>query len=163
MRVTAEATRKLFIMRHGEAAFESIAKRYAEVGGDYSQVDLSSVSAWRDFAETVNIVPSSDVLKRAFLWCARHREPLAEIVRPTVPDSLEKFEDLRVLRQMFELYPHFIANSQSGFRCAACFDAASQFLDDLAKQPSKQTLRQLVARAESSKTQSDLTGNEASA
>ncbi len=150
MRVTAESTRKLFIMRHGEAAFESIAKRYAEVGEDYSQVDLSSVPAWRDFIVTLKFVPSSEVLMRAFVWCTRHRERLSRIDQPTVPASLERFEDPRVLRQLFEVFPYFIANSQNGYRCEGCFIGASQMLDELAKQPSRGRLQQLIAQVEHS-------------
>ncbi len=148
MRVTAESTRKNFILRHGESAFELVAKRYAEVGGDCSLVDLSKVKSWEEFAVTLKLVPSSEVLMRAFLWCTRHREALKEINRPTVPVSLERFDDPEVLRELFELFPYFIANSQNGYRCESCFDEASQFLDNLAVQPTKNKLQVMVAKAQ---------------
>ena len=66
MRVTPEAIRKLFTLRHGERAFEAIAKRYSEVSGDSSRVDLSTIPEWREFATTIRTVPNGDVLKRAF-------------------------------------------------------------------------------------------------
>ena len=66
MRTTPEAIRKLFTLRHGERAFESIAKRYAEVEGDGASVDLSTIPEWRDFAFTIRTVPNGDVLRRAF-------------------------------------------------------------------------------------------------
>lgn len=148
MRATPESIRKLFILRFGEAAFESIAKRFAEVAGDSSLVDLSSVGVWREFATAIKFVPSSDILRRAFLWCARHREPLANINRPAVPADLEKLEDLEMLRELFDLYPHFIANSEKGFRCAGCFDSAARFVEDLAKTPTLEHLRKLLSIAE---------------
>jgi hypothetical protein len=150
MRATPEAIRKLFTLRHGERAFESIAKRYAEVAGDSSLVDLSTIPEWRDFAITIRMVPNGDVLRRAFLWCARHREPLVDLNRPTVPTALEKLEDPAILRQLFELFPFFIANSPNGFRCAQCFDAADRFTDLMAKSPNHSELQYLLARAESS-------------
>lgn len=151
MRATPESIRKLFIHRFGEAAFESIAKRYAEVAGDSSLVDLSSVTVWREFATAIKFVPSSDVLKRAFLWCTRHREPLENISRAAVPPDLDKLEDLEMLREIFDLYPHFIANSETGFRCSACFDSAAKFVEDLAKNPTLGNLRKLVSIAEQAK------------
>jgi len=148
MRSTPEAIRKLFTLRHGERAFESIAKRYAEVAGDSSMVDLSTIPEWREFAVTIRTVPNGEVFKRAFLWCTRHREPLVALNRPTVPAALEKLEDPAVLRQLFDLFPYFIANSANGLRCAHCFDAADRFTDLMAKNPNDGELHYLVAKAE---------------
>ena len=147
MRTTPEAIRKLFTMRHGERAFESIAKRYAEVAGDSASVDLSTIPEWRDFAIRIRTVPNGDVLKRAFLWCTRHRESLVELNRPTVPAAMEAMEDPAILRQLFELFPFFIANSQNGFRCKHCFDAAERFTGLIAQ--SQGDLQYLLAKAES--------------
>ena len=148
MRTTPEAIRKLFTLRHGERAFESIAKRYAEVEGDGASVDLSTIPEWRDFAFTIRTVPNGDVLRRAFLWCTRHRQPLTTLSCPTVPAALEMIEDPAILRQLFELFPFFIANSENGFRCKSCFDAAERFTESVPMRPNTSELQYLIARAE---------------
>ncbi len=148
MRTTPEAIRKLFTVRHGERAFEAIGKRYAEVAGDGASVDLSTIPEWRDFAITIRTVPNGDVLKRAFLWCTRHRQQLVELNKPTVPAALEALEDPMILRQLFDLFPFFIANSQNGFRCRHCFDAAERFIQLLALSPNHHDLEYLIAKAE---------------
>jgi hypothetical protein len=160
MRATAESIRKAFILRHGEAAFETIAKRFAEVAGDSSVLDLSSVPSWRDFAISLRTVPRSDVLARAFLWCTRHKVSLHRIGRPTIPLSLEKIDDPAILRQLFELFPYFIANSQDGFRCEHCFDTASQLTDKLSQRPSQAALHQMISKAELSTYPADSAGSE---
>ena len=151
MRVTPEAIRKLFTLRHGERAFEAIAKRYSEVSGDSSRVDLSTIPEWREFATTIRTVPNGDVLKRAFLWCTRHRESLVDLNQPTVPAALELLDDPAILRQLFDLFPFFIANSPNGFRCALCFDAAERFTDLIGKSPNNSELQYYIAKAETSK------------
>jgi hypothetical protein len=151
MRATPEAIRKLFTLRHGERAFESVAKRYAEVAGDTSLVDLSTIPEWRDFAVAMRTVPNGDVLKRAFLWCTRHREPLVNLNRPTVPQALEVLDDPTVLRQLFDLYPFFIANSANGYRCVSCFDKADRFTELMAQAPHRTDLQYLIAEAENPK------------
>lgn len=150
MRTTLEAIRKLFTLRHGERAFETIAKRYAEVAGDSASVDLSTIPEWRDFAIAIRTVPNGDVLKRAFLWCTRHRQQLVELNRPTVPAALDTLEDPAILTQLFDLFPFFIANSQNGFRCMHCFDAAERFIALLAQNVANNDLQYLIARAENS-------------
>ena len=150
MRSTPEAIRKLFTLRHGERAFESIAKRYAEVAGDSASVDLSTIPEWRDFAISIRTVPNGDVLKRAFLWCTRHRQPLMDLNRPTVPAALEAIEAPAILRHLFDLFPFFIANSQNGFRCKNCFEAAERFTESMTLRPENSELQYLIAKAESS-------------
>lgn len=150
MRSTPETIRKLFTLRHGERAFESIAKRYAEVAGDSASVDLSTIPEWRDFAISIRTVPNGDVLRRAFLWCTRHRQPLMDLNRPTVPAALEAIDDPAVLRHLFELFPFFIANSQNGFRCKNCFEAAERFTESMSQRPDEKNLQYLIAKAESS-------------
>jgi hypothetical protein len=150
VRTTPESFRKLFILRHGECAFESIAKQYAEVAGDSAMVDLSTIPEWRDFAITIRTVPNGDVLKRSFLWCTRHREPLVDLNRPTVPAALEKLDDPAILRQLFELFPFFIANNPNGLRCIHCFDVADRFTELIAQNPNSE-IQYLIAKAENSK------------
>lgn len=150
MRTTPENIRKLFTLRHGERAFESVAKRYAEVAGDSASVDLSTIPEWRDFAISIRTVPNGDVLRRAFLWCTRHRQPLMNLDRPAVPPALEAIEDPAILRQLFDLFPFFIANSQYGFRCKNCFEAAERFTESLPASPDPSDVQYLIARAEDS-------------
>ncbi len=155
MRITSEALRKLFTLRHGEQAFESIAKRYAEVAGDSASVDLSTIPEWREFALSIRTVPNSDVLRRAFLWCSRHRQPLLDINCQAVPTALESIDDPAILRHLFDLFPFFIANSQNGFRCKSCFEAAEKFTESVVQRPDASDLQYLIARAEISATPLD--------
>lgn len=149
MKVTPDAIRKLFILRHGEHAFELVAKRYAEVAGDSTQVDLSTIPEWRDFAIAIRTVPGSDVLTKAFLWCNRHASVLADLNRRTVPAALEKLEEPDILRKLFDLFPFFIANSPNGYRCMDCFDAADQLTEQIVQSMNHTDMHYLIAKAES--------------
>lgn len=131
MRATAEAIRKRFISHHGQIAFESAAKVFAEYGSNQSSIDLSSVPEWRVFATALRVIPRGEVLHKAFLWCIRHRSPLEPIQRPASPPSLDRIENSDIIAKLFEYFPFFIANSQDGFRCEKCFDLAAQLIVNL--------------------------------
>lgn len=129
MQSSAESIRKHFLKLHGEAAFESVAKLFAEVSGDSTRIDLSSVSAWREFAGSFAGIPLSSVLSKAFLWCNRHGMRLEDIRRPTIPKALNEIDDPDVIRVLFEHCPFFLASSKSGFRCPVCFDKAVELTE----------------------------------
>ena len=90
-------------------------------------------------------------LNGLFLWCTRHRESLVDLDQPTVPAALKLLDDRAILRQLFDLFPFFIANSPHGFRCAHCFDAAERFTDLIGKSPNNSELQYYIAKAETSK------------
>lgn len=146
MRVSAESIRRHFLLRYGESPFESIANLFAEVQGDTTQIDLSSVPAWAEFAAAQKVLPRSEVLSRAFLWCIRHRHVLEPIRRPTIPPNLEKLDDPAVIRQLFEYCPYFLSNSQEGFRCSQCFDDANKILGAFVASMGREPIDVIVER-----------------
>jgi hypothetical protein len=125
--LSAEAIRRRFIKLHGQIAFEVVASAFAEVGGDSSKVSLTSIPAWRQFATSLQVVPRSEMISQAFLWCARHHQPLLEISRPTVPAALRLIHDTAFTEELFNRSPFFLSSSPGGHRCEKCFDEATRF------------------------------------
>ncbi len=130
----AESIRAEFISRYGLIAFEQIAQIFAEVSGDVTKVNLMESAEWIEFATDTTCIPSSESLRQAFLWCARHRQALVSIRRPVVPDALHRLEDPKILKSLIIKFPFFLASSVNGYRCENCFDQASATASDILSQ-----------------------------